>query len=172
VESQPLNYATPAAQDAARLRHPAVVTLLMLAGVIAFFAAGASGLMCVDVVGADAAGMMIVAAVMFMIVVFGFLSRPRPQYIAAAIMTFGTLAAIAFATLVTHGATVQLEQQILARRGGGIGGVIVVYAATDVGDHLGTLQAARLLNASATFLAFCLLIYLTIRVFQRRPTWA
>jgi hypothetical protein len=165
---KPLNYATPGAADAAAPRHPRVVTLLMLVGVIAFFAAGAWGLLCIDVLGAVAGGLMIASAVLFMIVVFGFLSRPRPQYVAGAIMTFAALAAVGLAMLLTHAFVVKLEERILYQRKAAVGSVIVVSSASDVGQMLGTLQAARFVAAAATFLAFSLLVYLSVRSFQSR----
>jgi len=144
----------------------------MLGGVIAFFAAGVWALVSIDVLGLAASGMAIAAAVMFMIVVFGFLSRARPQFLAAAIMTFGALLAIAFATVLTHATVVKVEERIiLQRKATAIGGTIVIYGRSDVGKHLGMLQAARSFDAGATGIAFCLLVYLAVRCFHRRPSW-
>ena len=50
-----------------------------------------------------------------------------------------------------------------------LSGVIFVSAQSGVGKDLAAMQAARSLNAVSAFLAFCLLVYLIVQSFQRRP---
>jgi len=168
VNPEPLDYAGPGSTED-RPRHPPAVTWLMTLSVIAFFAVGVLGLLYIDVLGAAAGGMMIAAAVFLLIAVFGFLSRPRPAFLAGAIMTLGAFLAAALAAGLSHLLEQQLEQRILATRPMNLSGVIVVSAQSDVGKDLAAMQAARSLNAVSAFLAFCLLVYLIVQSFGRRP---
>jgi len=170
MQVQPLNYATPGAPDVSRPRHPWPVTLLMVAGVIAFFAVGGWGLMCIDVLSTVPSVLMILGAAMFLIVVLGLLARPRPMYTFGAVLTLGAALAAGVATLLTHAATVSVRQRIMMQNTA-LGGVVVISSASDAGKALGILQSARFVNASAAVLAFCLFIYLVICSFHRRPRW-
>jgi len=138
------------------------VTLLMLIGVIAFFGVGVLGVIYIDVLGAAAGGWMIAAAAMFLIVVFGLLSRPRPLFLAGAVLTLASMLAAGAATFFTHAGASQLEQRILGSSYA-VGGIITIDARSDIGKDLSLLRTARFVDAVATGLAFCLLVYLAVQ---------
>ena len=142
----------------------------MVAGCIAFFAVGGWGLICIDVLNTVPSVLMILSAAMFLIVVLGLLARPRPMFVLGAVLTLGATLAAGAATLLTHAATVSMQQRIIMQSTA-LGGVVVISSASEAGKALGILQSARFVNASATVLAFGLFIYLVICSFHRRPRW-
>jgi hypothetical protein len=168
-EPQPLEYARPREPDPARARHPPAVTWLLLICVIAFFATGVMGLIYIDVLGLAAGGMMCASAVFILITVLGFLSRPQPAFVAGAILTFGAMGGAMFALLLNHATVQRIEQQIRTTRTPRAGGIIFIDAHSDLGADLVATEAARGICAVAAGLAFCLLVYLVVQSFQRRP---
>jgi hypothetical protein len=162
--------ATPAAPDPARPRHPAAVTWLILLRVVAAFVCGAVGVLFIDVAGPIAGGLMAAGAVALMIAVFGFLARPRPGFGVGAVLVGMALLA-AGGAFVTNQRTVQrLERKIVAGAAPTSGGgVVVVDSRSQLGKDLCGLYFARTTSAAAAGLEFCLLVYLLVRCFARRP---